>query len=74
MSYELNIQECVNGIRSTVFLPGDVAMPILDAGPNPVGHEVRACMVQPADCGDLIRCLACLPKHVVMNEVQLAPT
>ena len=31
-------------------------------------------MVQPADCGDLIRYIACLPKHVVMNEVHLAPT
>jgi NADP-dependent 3-hydroxy acid dehydrogenase YdfG len=31
-------------------------------------------MVQPADCGDLIRYIACLPQHVVMNEVHLAPT
>ncbi len=42
--------------------------------PNPVGPEVRANMVQPEDCGDLIRYIACLPKHVVMNEVHLAPT
>ncbi len=31
-------------------------------------------MVQVSDCGDLIRYIACLPKHVVMNEVMLAPT
>ena len=74
MSHSLNMQECVNGIRSTVFLPGEVATPILDARPNPVGPEVRARMVQPADCGDLIRYIACLPKHVVMNEVHLSPT
>ncbi|MGE0224844.1 MAG: SDR family oxidoreductase [Acetobacteraceae bacterium] len=74
MSHGLNMQECVNGIRSTVFLPGEVATPILDQRPNPVGPEVRARMVQPADCGDLIRYIACLPKHVVMNEVHLAPT
>jgi NADP-dependent 3-hydroxy acid dehydrogenase YdfG len=74
MSHGLNMQECVNGIRSTVFLPGEVATPILDARPNPVGPEVRARMVQPADCGDLIRYVACLPRHVVMNEVHLAPT
>jgi NADP-dependent 3-hydroxy acid dehydrogenase YdfG len=74
MSHGLNMQECVNGIRSTVFLPGEVATPILDARPNPVGPEVRARMVQPADCGDLIRYIACLPRHVVMNEVHLAPT
>lgn len=74
MSYGLNMQECINGIRSTVFLPGEVATPILDQRPNPVGPEVRARMVQPADCGDLIRYIACLPKHVVMNEVHLSPT
>lgn len=73
MSHGLNMEECVNGIRSTVFLPGEVATPILDKRPNPVGPEERARMVQPADCGDLIRYIACLPKHVVMNEVHLAP-
>ena len=26
-------------------------------------------MVQSEDCGDLIRYIACLPKHVVMSEV-----
>jgi hypothetical protein len=31
-------------------------------------------MVQPADCGNLIRYVACLPPHVVMNEVHLSPT
>ena len=31
-------------------------------------------MVQPEDCGDLIRYIACMPKHLVMNEVHLAPT
>jgi NADP-dependent 3-hydroxy acid dehydrogenase YdfG len=74
MSHGLNMQECINGIRSTVFLPGEVATPILDKRPTPVPPEVRAKMVQPADCGDLIRYIACLPKHVVMNEVHLSPT
>ena len=74
MSHGLNMQECVNGIRSTVFLPGEVATPILDQRPNPVGPEMRAQMVQSADCGDLIRYIAGLPKHLVMNEVHLSPT
>jgi NADP-dependent 3-hydroxy acid dehydrogenase YdfG len=74
MSHGLNMQECINGIRSTVFLPGEVATPILDKRPTPVGPEVRAKMVQPADCGDLISYIAGLPKHVVMNEVHLSPT
>jgi NADP-dependent 3-hydroxy acid dehydrogenase YdfG len=74
MSHTINMAECVNGIRSTVFLPGEVATPILDKRPNPVGPEERARMVQSEDCGDLIRYVACLPKHVVMSEVMLAPT
>jgi len=41
MSHGLNMEECVNGIRSTVFLPGEVATPILDQRPNPVPPEVR---------------------------------
>ena len=74
MSHTINMEECVNGIRSTVFLPGEVATPILDKRPNPVSPEERARMVQSEDCGDLIRYIACLPKHVVMNEVMLGPT
>jgi NADP-dependent 3-hydroxy acid dehydrogenase YdfG len=74
MSHGLNMQECVNGVRSTVFLPGEVATPILDKRPNPVSPEVRARMVQPVDCGNLIRYIACLPRHIVMNEVHLSPT
>ena len=74
MSHSINMQECVHGIRSTAFLPGEVATPILDTRPNPVGPEVRARMIQPEDCGDLIRYIACLPRHLVMSEVMLAPT
>jgi NADP-dependent 3-hydroxy acid dehydrogenase YdfG len=74
MSHTINMEECVNGIRSTVFLPGEVATPILDSRPNPVSQEMRARMVQSEDCGDLIRYIACLPRHLVMNEVWLSPT
>ena len=74
MSHSINMQECVNGIRSCVFLPGEVATPILDRRPNPVGPEVRARMVQPRDCADLVRYIALLPARLVMNEVMLSPT
>ncbi|HET6183618.1 MAG TPA: SDR family NAD(P)-dependent oxidoreductase [Acetobacteraceae bacterium] len=74
MSHTINMEECVNGIRSTAMLPGEVATPILDKRPNPVSAEERARMVQPEDCGDLVRYIACLPKHVVINEVMIAPT
>ncbi len=74
MSHTINMEECVNNIRSTAMLPGEVATPILDKRPTPVSAEERARMVQPEDCGDLIRYIACLPAHVVINEVMIAPT
>jgi len=74
MSHSINMQECVNGIRSCVFLPGEVATAILDKRPNPVSAQERARMVQPQDCADLILYIALLPKRLVMNEVMLSPT
>ncbi|HEX2888244.1 SDR family oxidoreductase [Vineibacter terrae] len=74
MSHSLNMEECVNGIRSCVVCPGEVATPILDRRPVPVSKEDRAKMVQSEDCGDLIRYVACLPPHVCINEVHITPT
>jgi NADP-dependent 3-hydroxy acid dehydrogenase YdfG len=74
MSHSINMEECVNGIRSCAVCPGEVATPILDKRPVPVSAEDRAQMVQPADCGDLIRYIASLPKHVCINEVMITPT
>ncbi|WP_218574907.1 SDR family oxidoreductase [Reyranella sp. CPCC 100927] len=74
MSHSLNMEECINGIRSCVVCPGEVATPILDKRPVPVSQEDRAKMVQSEDCGDLIRYIACLPAHVCINEVHITPT
>lgn len=74
MSHTINMEECVNGIRSCVVCPGEVATPILDKRPVPVSKADRAKMVQSEDCGDLIRYIACLPEHVVINEVTITPT
>jgi NADP-dependent 3-hydroxy acid dehydrogenase YdfG len=74
MSHVIKMEECVNGIRSTVLCPGEVATPILDKRPIPVSKEERARMVQSEDCGDLIRYIACLPPHVCINEVLISPT
>jgi NADP-dependent 3-hydroxy acid dehydrogenase YdfG len=74
MSHTINQQECVNGIRSTALCPGEVATPILDKRPIPVSAEERAKMVQPEDCGDIIRYVACLPPHVCINEIWVTPT
>jgi NADP-dependent 3-hydroxy acid dehydrogenase YdfG len=74
MSHTINMQECKSGIRSCVFLPGEVATAILDKRPNPVSAEEKARMVQPEDCADLILYVCGLPKRLVMNEVMLSPT
>ncbi len=74
MSHSINMEECVNGIRSCAVCPGEVATPILDKRPVPVSRGGSGKMVQPADCGDLIRYIACLPPHVCINEVLISPT
>ena len=74
MSHTINQEECVNGIRSCALLPGEVATPILDKRPIPVSKQERARMAQSEDVGDLIRYVACLPPHVVINEVMINPT
>ncbi|MDR3470496.1 MAG: SDR family oxidoreductase [Devosia sp.] len=74
LSHTVNMEECVNGIRCTAVLPGEVATPLLDKRPVAVSPEERARMAQPEDLGDLIRYVACLPKRVVINEVMMCPT
>ncbi len=74
MSHTINMEECVNGIRSCALLPGEVATPILDKRPVPVTKGERAKMAQSEDVGDLIRYVACLPAHICINEVWITPT
>lgn len=74
MSHSLNMEECVNGIRSTAFCPGEVNTEILKKRPNPLSQEELNQMLQPADCAELLLYVATLPPHVTMNEVWLTPT
>lgn len=74
MSHSINVEECVNNIRSTAFCPGEVNTPILKNRPNTLSEEDLARMLQPENCGDMIRYIACLPPGVTMNEVWLTPT
>ena len=74
MSHSINMEECVNNIRSTAVLPGEVNTPILKNRPNPLSDEDLAKMLQPEHCGDLIRYVACLPASVTINEVWITPT
>ncbi|MGH7121680.1 MAG: SDR family oxidoreductase [Acetobacteraceae bacterium] len=74
MSHSINMEECMNGIRSTAICPGEVATPLLDQRPAPPSAGDRAHMLKPEDCADLIRYIACLPPHVCINEVLITPT
>jgi NADP-dependent 3-hydroxy acid dehydrogenase YdfG len=74
MSHSLNMEEFVNGIRSTAICPAEVETPILDQRPQPLSADERARMLQPEDLGDLILFIATRPKHVCLNEVLISPT
>ena len=74
MSHSINMEECVNGIRSTAFCPGEVNTEILKKRPNPLSQEDLNRMLQPEDCAELIFYAATLPASVTMNEVWLTPT
>ncbi len=74
MSHTINMEECMNGIRSCALLPGEVNTPILRKRPNPLSEEDLARMLQPEDVGDMIRHIAGLPPHVCVNEIWITPT
>jgi len=74
MSHTINLEECQNGIRSTVLCPGEVATPILLNRPVPETPETMARMIQPQDMGALIVFIARQPAHVCINEVVISPT
>jgi NADP-dependent 3-hydroxy acid dehydrogenase YdfG len=74
MSHTINLEECMNGIRSSVICPGEVATPILLNRPIPETPETMGRMVQPQDMGALIAFIARQPAHVCINEVLISPT
>ncbi|MDX2202501.1 MAG: SDR family oxidoreductase [Hyphomicrobiaceae bacterium] len=74
MSHSLNLEECGNGIRSTVLCPGEVATPIMTDRPIPETADSLARMVQPEDMGEIIAFVAKQPSHVVINELVVSPT
>ena len=51
LTESINMEECMNGIRATSVLPGEVATPILEKRPVPPPPEERARMLQAEDLG-----------------------
>ena len=74
MNESINMEAGIYGVRACAICPGEVATPILDNRPVPVSDEDRAKMVQPEDCGDIVRFLSSLPAHVCINELTVSPT
>ncbi|MGE0701161.1 MAG: SDR family oxidoreductase, partial [Hyphomicrobiaceae bacterium] len=74
MSHTINLEECLNGIRSTVILPGEVATEIMQFRDPPELPETLARMVQPEDMGEVIAFVAKQPQHVCINEMWVTPT
>lgn len=73
MSHTLNMEECVNNIRSCVVCPGEVATPILQKRPVVPSREEMARMLQEEDLGRTIRFIAEMPAHVCINELVISP-
>ena len=74
MSHSINLEECLNGIRSCVVCPGEVATPIMAHRSPPEPPEALAKMLQPDDMGNVIAFIARQPPHVCINEVVISPT
>jgi NADP-dependent 3-hydroxy acid dehydrogenase YdfG len=74
LSEQINIEECMNGIRASSVLPGEVATPILDKRPKPPSKEQRENMAQAEDLGQVILFLAMMPARTCVNEIIIAPT
>lgn len=74
MNESINMEAGIYGVRACAVCPGEVATPILDNRPVPVSAEDRAKMVQPEDCGEIVRFLSSLPPHVCINELTVSPT
>lgn len=73
MTENLNMEECVNGIRATAICPGEVSTPIMDKRPVPMSAEDRARMTQPDEMGETILFCAALPQRTVINELVIGP-
>ncbi len=74
MTESINMEACTFGVRACAICPGEVATPILDNRPIPVTDGEKSRMVQAEDCGEVIRFLAQLPKHVCINDLTISPT
>jgi NADP-dependent 3-hydroxy acid dehydrogenase YdfG len=74
LTESINIEECMNGIRASSVLPGEVATPILEKRPVPPSQEERGRMLQAEDLGRTLLFIATLPPRACVNEIIVSPT
>ncbi|CAH1659198.1 NADP-dependent 3-hydroxy acid dehydrogenase YdfG [Hyphomicrobiales bacterium] len=74
LSHSLNMEECGNGIRSSVIMPGEVATDHIMKRAVPPSPEELARLLSPDDVGQMIRVVAEMPPRVCVNEVLISPT
>ncbi len=74
LTEQINMEECMNGIRASSVLPGEVATPILRKRPVPPSKEEQDRMAQAEDLGQAILFIATMPARTCVNELIIAPT
>jgi len=74
MSEALNLEVALEGIRSTVIVPGGIDTPLLDNLPEPPSAEVRATLLRPEDCAEAVLWVARQPPRVRIDEIVITPT
>lgn len=74
LTHSFNMEECSNGLRACVILPGETDTPILQNRPNPVPEIERTRMLQEDDLGRTIAFVAGMPPRVCINEILISPT
>lgn len=74
MSQTINLEECQNGIRSTVICPADVATELLAKRAVPPTAAEATAMLQPQDLAELVVFILTRPPHICLNEIVLSPT
>lgn len=74
LSHAINVEECVNGIRSCAVQPGEVDTPMLAKRPKKLTPQELATVLKPEDVADVVRFVVETPKNVCLNEIWVTPT
>ena len=74
LSHSLNMEECGNGIRSSVIMPGEVATELIMKRAVPPTPDELERLLRPDDVGDMIRVVAEMPARICVNEIVISPT